>query len=77
MSLRRYDRVYLAQLMYCGADEVTVESECFYSNSKSDTLSELQFTECRGTDSIVVGGELRLFFLQTALIIKYLGRGLH
>lgn len=38
----------LALLMYCGADEVTVEFECFYSNSERVTLSELQFTECRG-----------------------------
>lgn len=47
--------------MYCGADEVTVESKCFYTNSEAVTLSELQFTQCRRMDSTVAGGELSLF----------------
>ncbi len=52
--------MYLALLMYCGTDEVTVEFECFYSNSEPVALSELQFTECRGMGSIVAGRELSL-----------------
>lgn len=53
--------MHLTLLIYCGADEVTVEFECFYSNSEPVPLTELQFTECRGMDSIVAGGELSLF----------------
>lgn len=60
VSLHLYVRVYLTLLMYCGADEVTVEFECFYSNSESVTLSELQCTECRGRGWIMASGELRL-----------------
>lgn len=77
ISLHLYVQVYLNLLVYCGADEVTVESESFYSNSEPVTLRELQFTVCRGMDSIVAGRELSLFFCQAALIIKYQGRGLH
>lgn len=57
ISLHLYVQVYLALLMYCGPDEVTAEFECFYSNSEPVTLSELQFTECRGMGSIVASGE--------------------
>lgn len=47
--------------MCYGADEVTVEFECFYSILEPVAHSELQFIECRGMDSIVAGGELSLF----------------
>ena len=64
ISLHLYvqEEVYHTLLMYCGAAEVTVEFECFYSNSEPVTLPELQFTECRRMDSIVASGELSLFF---------------
>lgn len=60
MYLHLYGKMYPSLLMYFGADEVTAKCKCFYSNTELVTLSELQFTVCRGIGSVVVGGELSL-----------------
>ncbi len=61
ISFHLYVKVHLTLLMHCGADGVTAEFECFYSNSELVTLAELQFTECREMDSAVACGESGLF----------------
>lgn len=61
IDLHLYVQVYLSLLMNCGADEVTGELKCFYSDLALVTLSELECTECRGMGSIVASGELSFF----------------